>query len=438
MTIIETHHYDVIVVGGGNAGLVAALSAQEHGARVAVIDSAPKEERGGNSRFAGAIFRIVHKGLDELKPLLCEESATNDVPRVRVGPYTREKYEADMLKTTKGLCNREQMEVVFEKGYETVMWMKEKGVEWQLTLKKFFNEDAIKGKVFDMIPGGALMAKGEGEGLTDNLWAAVEKCMEPKIDVFYGTPAIDLIMDGDTCLGVTARLKTGFAEFRGKVILACGGFEASSRLRRQWLGEGWDLVVVRGTRFNTGTMIEKGIAAGCGNTGHWGGCHASPQDLGAPKVGDLSVSDHMSRYSYPYSISVNLEGKRFFNEGENTFGYTYAKTGAAIGRQTDATAFQIFDQRTLDILEPRYKTARSIFKADTIQELGEKIGVDAVQFVKTVEEYNAACPPLPEKIDPFVTDGHSTGTKLAIPKTNWAYPIDQGPFVAYGVTCGKH
>jgi len=162
------------------------------------------------------------------------------------------------------------------------------------------------------------------------------------ITPFYGHPVIDLLINGDTVSGVRVRLRDSFLDFKGQVVLACGGFEASPRLRRQFLGEGWDLVVVRGTRFNTGRMMEKAITLGAGDTGHWGGCHATPQDLKAPKVGDLRVTDKMSRYSYPYSVMVNLEGKRFLDEGETHFGLTYAKTGGAIGRQPGATAFQIF------------------------------------------------------------------------------------------------
>ena len=177
--------------------------------------------------------------------------------------------------------------------------------------------------------------------MVDSLWEAVEK-QSDSITPFYNHPVADLLAEGDAIRGVRVRLRESFLDFRGKVILACGGFEASPRLRRQFLGEGWDLAVVRGTRFNTGRMMEKAIAAGAGDTGHFGGCHASPQDLKAPKVGNLSVTDKMSRYSYPYSVMVNLEGKRFLDEGENNFGLTYAKTGGAIGRQPGATAYQIF------------------------------------------------------------------------------------------------
>ena len=277
-------NFDVVVVGGGNAALVAALSAHEAGARVAILEAAPKAERGGNSRFAGAIFRIPHGGMSEIEPLL-DESAKADVTRCNLGPYTREKYEQDMMATSKGHCDREQMFVMFDHAYETVKWMKEKGVKWQLTLGKFFDmlKMASPGTVINMPPGGAMMACHEGVGLVENLWNAVEKT---DISVFYDTPASDLITDGDTVHGIRARLREGTINYIGQVILASGGFEASSRLRRQYLGEGWDLVVVRGSRFNNGAMMEKAIAAGAGATGHFGGCHATPQDLNAPKVGD--------------------------------------------------------------------------------------------------------------------------------------------------------
>ena len=423
--------FDVIVVGGGNAGMVAALSAHDAGARVALIEAAPKAERGGNSRFAGAIFRFPHPGLDAIRPLLCDH-ANNDPDSARsiMSAYTPDEFTADMMRTSAGHCDLEQVNVVIDKGYETCMWMKNQGVQWTFTLHKFFDTKVMEGTI-DLRPGAPIMALHEGVGLTDDLWKAVENT---SIEVFYCCPAHELIMEGDNCLGIRARLADHYVDFRGQVILACGGFEASPRLRRQYLGEGWDLVIVRGTRFNQGTMLEKSIAAGAQATGNWGGAHASPQDLEAPKVGDLRITDKMSRYTYPYSLMVNIDGERFIDEGEDMFSYTYAKTGAAIGRQPKATAYQIFDQKTIHLLEPRYVTGKPI-KDDSISGLGKRLGINVEAFENTVQRYNNATQP--GKFDPFHKDGLSTVQgKVFPPKSNWAVPMDSPPYVAYGVTCG--
>lgn len=266
------------------------------------------------------------------------------------------------------------------------------------------------------------MAVHEGVGLMQDLWKAVES--RSNITIQYNTSASDLILEGNSIVGVRARQDNKDVEYRGQVILGCGGFEANPRLRRQFLGEGWDLVLVRGTRFNTGTMLEKAIAAGVQSCGHWGGAHASPQDLDAPRVGDLKVTDKMSRYSYPFGISVNTLGQRFIDEGEAHFGMTYAKTGAAIGRQPETKAFQLFDQKSANLLEPRYSTGTPV-TADSLEELAKKLGINVPNFVKTCNDFNAACNPTNE-FNPVVLDGNRTQGNLQPPKSNWAMPLDQG------------
>ncbi|KIX09035.1 uncharacterized protein Z518_00113 [Rhinocladiella mackenziei CBS 650.93] len=149
-------------------------------------------------------------------------------------------------------------------------------------------------------------------------------------------------------------------------------------------------------------------------------------DTNSPPVGKLELTDKMSRYSYPFAITVNKEGRRFMDEGRDTFEPTYAATGDLIGKQTDSTAFQIFDQKSLITLEPRYSTGTPVVD-DTLDGLAAKLGVN-------VREFNAAVPDTPDW-DPFHKDGRSTGDKLEIAKTNWSLTIDKPPYVAYAVTC---
>ncbi|KAL4945555.1 hypothetical protein BDV06DRAFT_219243 [Aspergillus oleicola] len=428
--------YDVIVVGGGNAALVSALAAHKAGARVVIFEAAPEAEHGGNSRFSSGIFRIPHDGLHEVEPLL-DESALDDVAHCRMEPYTADQYRGDIERTSKGHCDGAQVSVMLENAFETVKWMKDElGVKWQLPLGKFFDRKKIirAQGVVDMPPWDTVMAIGEGTGLMEALWEAVKK--RPEIAVFHASPVSGLIADGDTVRGVTVRQRDTTLRVYGQVILGSGGFEASPRLRRQYLGEGWDLVALRGSRFNTGRMLEQAVASGAAAIGNFGGCHATPHDLNAPKILNPSDADRMSRYSFPYSVMVNADGRRFMDEGENVFSLTYAKTGAAIVRQRHAIAFQIFDQKTLHLLEPRYSVASPV-QADTLEELAQKIGVDANAFSATIAQYNRVTPPdATERFNAFSRDGVSTGTALDIPKSNWALPIDQPPFVAYGVTCG--
>ena len=267
--------FDVVGVGGGNAALVAALSAHEAGARVAVLEASPIEERGGNSRFSGSIFRIVHGGMDDVKKLLHPEAhALTD--RCSLKPYTKDDYLRDITRTSQGRFDRCQAEVVIDHSYQTANWMKDRGVHWQLSFKKFFDEDKMTEDVVDIPPGVGMMAKDQGQGLMSDLWNAVEKT---DIRVFYNCPGYDLVADGDCISGVKARMRDSYAVFYGQVILACGGFEANPRPPRQYLGEGWDLVLVRGTRFNTGTILEKALALGAQACGHWGSAHATPQDI---------------------------------------------------------------------------------------------------------------------------------------------------------------
>lgn len=433
------HDFDVIVVGGGNAALCTALSAHETGARVLVLESASKKTRGGNSRFAGTVFRACHTGIEQVRDLVCEEGQA-DAAKCTMGPYTTDAYQADLADVSHGRNDKVQSAILVAQGWQTMQWMKEHGVEWELPVRKYHNMDGLKqsGQLIDLDAGAPVMVRGGGVALVGALWKAVEDLVPGgRMTVWYDSPAHELISRGDSIYGVRVRHRDQYSSVYGKVVLASGGFSANPAMRRQYLGEGWDLVLVRGSKYNTGTMLNCAIAAGARPVGHWGAAHASPQDANGPLMGDIDISPMMPRYAYQYGITVNINGERFFDEGEDNFGKTYAKTGKKIGDQPSAKAFQLFDQKTLHLLPKRYETQTPVV-ADTLEKLAEALHISPVGLLRTVQDYNAACPEDISGFEPTKNDGLKTraAASLKYPKSNWALKIDKAPFVAYAVACG--
>lgn len=431
---MDKQYFDVIVVGGGNTACCAALSAYEAGANVVILEAAPKHKRGGNSRFAGTAWRFPHSGKDHLRPLLCAESLA-DLHRCTMGPYTVERFTQDMLQKSGARHNRAEIRSIVDHGYDTVKWMADHGVPFVIPLNFWVTREGRTEEMVELDPGVPVVNRGFGRGLTDAMWRAVE---QTPIKVFYDSPGHDLITNGDRVLGVRARQVDGFIELYGKVILACGGFEANTRMRRQYLGEGLELAVVRGTPFNTGVMLERAIEAGAQAQGHWGGYHCAPLDINTPPIGDFEILDAWERYSFPYCVMVNSAGERFVDEGEDEPSMTYSKMGSAIVKQPDGKAYQIFDQKVIHLLEPRYKSHATPIDADTIEELADKLGLDRNTFLKTIHDFNAAVPKTSQwtAFDPFRKDGLATAPGLSPKKSNWAQALDSPPYVAYAVTTG--
>ena len=220
------------------------------------------------------------------------------------------------------------------------------------------------------------------------------------------------------------------------VILACGGFEANAEMRARYLGPNWDLVKVRGTKYNTGQGLRMALDIGAAPAVHWSGCHAVQWDLNAPPVGDLDVGDRFQKHGYPFGIVVNAYGKRFIDEGLDFHSYTYAKYGREVLNQPNLFAWQIFDQKPLHLLRDEYRIPRCTKeRADTWEELVGKLeGVDPKGFLDTIREFNTA--PRPDvPFNPNIHDGLRTHG-LAIDKSNWAQKLDTPPYEAYGVTSG--
>jgi tricarballylate dehydrogenase len=414
----------VVVVGAGNAALTAAIAARHAGARVIVLEKAPYEERGGNSRFSGGLFRFAYNGIDDIQQV----HPTIDPGQVDVGTYPNDAYYADIMRVTDGLADPKLTEILVGNSHETVRWMASVGVRWDITHLFRVNE----GPRIRFAPGAVLMAKGEGVGLVADLFSSAER---HGAEIRYDSKCVGLnVNDAGRIIGVQMRGPNGLESMScDAVILAPGGFEANVEMRVKYLGALWDRARVRGTRFNTGEMIEIALGIGAKPYGNWSGCHATPIDADAPWVGELALTDKTNRLSYIYGIMVNRTGSRFVDEGEDFASHTYARTGAAILAQPGAVAYQIFDQKALDLLEERYETGRPTI-ADSLPELGERLGLPTAAFKETVDAYNASTHD-GTGFDPTTRDGKST-RGLALPKSNWATPLDSPPFVAYPITCG--
>ena len=205
-------------------------------------------------------------------------------------------------------------------------------------------------------------------------------------------------------------------------------------MRARYLGPGWDLAKVRGTPFNTGEGIRMALDSGAMPYGHWSGCHAVAWDLNAPPYGDRNVADLFQKHSFQFGLMVNVEGRRFVDEGADFRNYTYVKYGRAIMSQPQRVAFQIFDDKTAHLLRDEYRIPRvSVAKAQTIEELAEALGVDRRGLMATVSRFNAAVQD--GDFDPTVLDGKGT-SGIEPPKSNWALPLDTPPYLGYPVTCG--
>ena len=420
----------VVVIGGGNAALCAALSAAEHGADVCVLERAPEPLAGGNSRFTAGAMRTVYSGVDDLAKLMPDLTEAERV-RTDFGSYSREQFLDDMGRVTQYRCDPELAEVLVDQSFATLQWMAAQGVRFlPLYGRQSFEQD---GRV-RFWGGLTVEAWGGGPGLVE---AETTACLDRGIEIRYASRATALTAERGRVTGVVAQTAAGESHMAAdSVVLACGGFEANAAWRARYLGPGWDLARVRGTRFNTGDGIAMALGLGAATRGHFSGCHAVAWDANAPEYGDLDVGDGFQKHSYPFGIVVNANGHRFVDEGADFRNYTYAKYGRAILEQPGQIAWQVFDAATAHLLRDEYRIRQvSKCSADTLAGLAAKMeGIDAGAFVATVEDFNAAVA-RDVPFDPTVKDGRCTHG-LDVAKSNWANPIERPPFTAYAVTCG--
>ena len=416
----------VVVVGGGNAALCAAISAREQGAEVVLLERASYDLRGGNSRFTAGAMRTVYDGIDDLKKIM-PDLTQSEIERTEFGTYTREDFYDDLGRVTNYRIDPDLAETLVEESYGTLAWMRKHGIRFlPLYGRQSFE---VEGTV-RFWGGLTVEAWGGGPGLVDGLTEIATKI---GVSIQYQARATRLLTDSGSICGVEV---DGALVAADAVVLACGGFESNPAWRTRYLGPGWDLAPVRGTRFNTGDGIKMATEIGAATRGHWSGCHAVSWDLNAPEFGDLEVGDSFQKHSYPLGIMVNALGQRFVDEGADFRNYTYARYGREVLKQPGQFAYQIFDQKVQHLLRDEYRIKQvTRIQADTLSGLAQRMEtVDTENFLKSVSAYNAACN-VEASFDPSVKDGLCT-QGLSIPKSNWANPIDTPPFEAYGVTCG--
>ena len=390
--------YDVLVIGGGNAALCAALSAREAGASVLLLESAPRAWRGGNSQHT--------------RNLRCMHDAPQDV---LTGAYPEEEYWQDLKKVTGGLSDEALARIAIRASSNCRDWMRRHGVHFQPSLPGTLH--LSRTNAFFM---------GGGKALVNAYYRSAEKM---GVHIRYEAPVDRLeLRDG--------RFKAAYVcveRIEAKAcVVASGGFESN----REWLRVAWgridgawvaDNFLIRGTRFNMGVLLKFLIDAGADTVGDPAQCHCVAIDARAPLY-DGGICTRLDCVSL--GVVVNRHGARFYDEGEDFWPKRYAIWGRLVAQQPGQIAYSVIDANAIGRFMPPVFPGE---KAQSLSELAQKLGLDQHAFVRTVENYNAAC--RAGTFDHAVLDDcHTEG--LAPPKTHWARPIETPPFYGYALKPG--
>ena len=260
---------------------------------------------------------------------------------MEVPDYPPSQFYSDLMRVTEGKSDPDLAQVLVHQSFPTMLWLQKQGMRFV----PLWGRQAFKiGDKYRFWGNLNLEAVGGGKGLSDQLFEMAEK---REVEVRYQTGMVSLLQDQRGAVrGVKVKGPEGFEEIGGKaVVLACGGFEANVEMRTRYLGPGWEYAKVRGTQFNTGDGIRCALDIGAQPYGNWSSCHAVAWDLNAPPFGDRQVTDLFQKHSYPFGLIVNIEGKRFVDEGADFRNYTSAHYGRTILTQPQRVAFQIFSHQ---------------------------------------------------------------------------------------------
>jgi len=390
---------DVLVIGGGNAALCAALMAREAGASVLVLEAAPKAWRGGNSAHT--------------RNLRCMHDAPQDV---LMEAYPEEEFWQDLLKVTGGLTNEALARLVIRESATCRPWMRRHGVHFQPSLSGALH--TARTNAFFM---------GGGKALMNAYYRSAESL---GVQVRYEAP-VDRVEVAD---GEFVAAYVGEERIAAKTcVLACGGFESN----REWLRQAWgqnalgewpvDNFAIRGTRFNQGTLLKQMLDLGADAIGDATQAHMVAIDARAPLY-DGGICTRIDCVSL--GVVVNREARRFYDEGEDFWPKRYAIWGRLVAQQPGQVAHSIIDAKAVGRFMPPVFPG---VQADSLPELARRVGLDVDTFMQTLDAYNAAC-----RVGTFdhttLDDCHTEGVNPA--KTHWARPIDTAPFYAYALKPG--
>lgn len=382
--------YDVIVVGGGNAALCAALAARRTVSRVLVLERAPEHMRGGNTRHTRNI-RCAHPAADKFFS----------------GPYAEEEMLEDLFSVGGTPANLDLSKLCIRESSKLPEWMSGHGVNWQPPLAGTLH----LGRTNRWFLGG-------GKALLNTYYQTAQRM---GVEIRYNMRIEDLLLDGDRFEAVRAKNGDSPELIRGRaVVVAAGGYEANLEwLKRHW-GDAADNFIIRGTPFNDGQLLAALLRHGAKAIGDPKGFHAIAVDARAPKF-DGGIVTRLD--AIPFGIVVNQHARRFYDEGEDIWPKRYASWGGLIAEQPGQLAYCIVDAKTFGrFLPPVYQP----YQADSIEALGRELGLDGRVLAETVREYNAAAAGNNE-VQMDHLDG--AGTRgLNPPKSNWALPIDRPPY----------
>ena len=394
----RTKTYDVLVAGGGNAALCAAITARQAGASVLLVESAPKAFRGGNSRHTRNL-RAMH-----------------DKPNaVLTDAYKEDEYWDDLLRVTGGNTDESLARMTIRASSGLFDWMRQAGVRFQPSLTGTLN----LGRTNAFFLGG-------GKALVNAYYLTAERL---GVEILYDSEVVNMAMDDGSVRSIDITYK-GFPEtvHARCVVASSGGFQANLDWMREYWGDAVDNFVIRGTPYNRGRVLKNLLDQGVAAIGDPTQCHAVALDARAPKF-DGGITTRLD--SVPYSIVVNRNGDRFYDEGEDVWPKRYAIWGRLIAQQPGQIAYSICDAKAFPLFMPSVFPA---IKADTLEELAANLKLDPTKIRDTVDDFNKAVKS-GQVFDNLKLDGNATDG-LTPNKTNWARSIDKPPFYGYPLRPG--